>query len=114
MAIIGNQVGLILERMVLATDFSPSSQTATAYARLLARHFSSHLTLVHVVDLTVAAKSEEAVASLVSDERRLIGLEKLEQMMNEIISDGVHATAQTLESQSSGSGDCGFIQSVAR
>ena len=98
MAVIGNQVGLTLERMVLATDFSPSSQTATAYARLLARHFSSHLTLVHVVDLAVATKSEEAVASLVPDERRLIGIEKLEQMMNEMISDGVHATAQTLES----------------
>jgi nucleotide-binding universal stress UspA family protein len=98
MAVIGNQVGLTLERIVLATDFSSSSQTATAYARLLARHFSSNLTLVHVVDLTAAAKSEEAVAGLVLDERRLIGVEKLEQVMNEMISEGVHATAQTLES----------------
>ena len=98
MAVIGNQVGLTMQRIVLATDFSPSSESATLYARLLARHFSSQLTLAHVGDLSVASTSEQAVTSLLLDDRRRMGIEGLERLMNELIAEGVHATAQTLES----------------
>jgi nucleotide-binding universal stress UspA family protein len=98
MAVIGDQVDLTMERIVMATDFSPASEAAAVYAALVARHFSAQLTLVHVVDLSVALTAEDASVNLLLDDRRRMGIESLERLMNELVADGVHATAHTLES----------------
>jgi nucleotide-binding universal stress UspA family protein len=79
MAVIGNQVGLTVDRIVLATDFSPASESATQYARVLAKRFSSNLTLVHVVDLSAATRSEQAVAGYPIDDMRRSCSENLER-----------------------------------
>jgi nucleotide-binding universal stress UspA family protein len=70
MTVIGDQIGLTLARIVLATDFSPASDRAAGYARDLARRFSSSLTLAHVIDLSVATRSEEALVGTPLDEMR--------------------------------------------
>jgi nucleotide-binding universal stress UspA family protein len=51
MPVIRDQVGLSLDRIVLATDFSPVSEKAVGYAQGLAKRFCSSLSLVHVIDL---------------------------------------------------------------
>ena len=47
-----------LENILLATDFSPSSDTALLYSLSIARRFGSHVYLVHVVS---AGSSQQAV-----------------------------------------------------
>jgi nucleotide-binding universal stress UspA family protein len=97
MPVIGDQVGLTLDRIVLATDFTPASEKATTYALGLAKRFASTLSLIHIVDLSVTVRSEEAIAGLQLDQMRRDGAENQERLLSEITMAGVRATAQTLE-----------------
>src|ERR1700740_2204317 len=58
----GKAVGLTIDNIVVATDFGPAAEAATEDATSIAKHFSSKLTLVNVVDLSVATRSEAAMA----------------------------------------------------
>lgn len=87
----------VIDRIVLATDLSPVSETAIAYARALAKRFSANLTLAHVVDLSVAARSEKAVVQIPKDDIRRDSSEHLERLLNDLASTGIRATAHTLE-----------------
>lgn len=97
MAVIGSQVGLTVDRMVLATDFSLVSESATLYAKMLAKRFSSNLTLVNVVDLSVATRSEQALVGYPIDDLRRSSSENLERLLKDLTLDRIRATAQTLE-----------------
>lgn len=99
MAVIGNQVGLTVDRIILATDFSPASESATRYAKKLAKRFSSSLTLAHVVDLSMAIRSAQVAAGLPIDDMRRSSSENLERLLRDLTLEGIQATAQTLESQ---------------
>jgi len=97
MPVINDQVGLTLDRILLATDFTPASEVAAAFAKGLAKRFSSNLTLANVVDLSVATRSEDALIGLPIDGLRHNSAENLERLSGEMIFDGVRATAKTLE-----------------
>jgi nucleotide-binding universal stress UspA family protein len=97
MPVIGNQVGLTLDRIVLATDFTPVSEKAATYAIGLSKRFASTLSLVHIVDLSVARRSEEVVAGVPLDQMRHDSAENQERLLNDVTMAGVRATAQTLE-----------------
>lgn len=97
MPVINDQVGLTLDRVVLATDFTPVSEVAAAFAKGLAKRFSSNLTLANVVDLSVATRSEEALIGLPIDGLRHNSAENLERLSGEMNFDGVRATAKSLE-----------------
>ena len=97
MPVIGDQVGLTLDRIVLATDFTPSSEKAASYAVGLAKRFESTLSLVHIVDLSAVARSEEAIVGLPLDQIRHDSAENQERLLNEVTMAGIRATAQTLE-----------------
>jgi nucleotide-binding universal stress UspA family protein len=97
MPVIQNHVGLAIDRIVLATDMSPVAEAAIAYARELAKHFSANLTLVHVVDLSVATRSEKAVVGVPLDDMRRNSSEQMERLLNYLALAGVRATAQTLD-----------------
>jgi nucleotide-binding universal stress UspA family protein len=99
MRAVSDQVGLTLDRIVLATDFSPVSEMAGGYARGLSKRFSSSLSLVHVVDLSIATRSGYAVVGLPVDEMRHDSAENQERLQSEMTSAGVRTTAHTLESQ---------------
>lgn len=99
MPVIGDQVGLTLDRIVLATDFTPVSEKAATYALGLSKRFASTLSLVHVVDLSVATRSEEAVVGFPIDQMRRDSAENQERLLNEMTMAGVRATAQTLEAR---------------
>jgi nucleotide-binding universal stress UspA family protein len=99
MRVVGDQVGLTLDRIVLATDFSAVSEMAGGYAQGLSKRFSSSLSLVHVVDLSSVSRSEYAEAALPVDEMRRASAENQGQLLSEMTSAGVRTTAHTLESQ---------------
>lgn len=48
---LGSGKRISLERILLATDFSPASDRALEYALSLARHYGSHLYVTHVITL---------------------------------------------------------------
>jgi len=108
MPVIGDQVGLTLDRIVFATDFSASAEKAAAYAQGLAKRFSSSLSLAHVVDLSVATRSEEAVVGLPIDEMRRASTENQERVLSDMTSAGVRTTAHTLESRNPAAALVGF------
>ena len=70
MPVIGDEVGLTLDQIVVATDFTPVSEMAVAYAAALAKRFASKLTVASVVDLSIASRSEAVVDSPRQDAAR--------------------------------------------
>ena len=98
MSFIGDQIVLMVDRILLATDSSSASKVATGYARAVARRFSSTLTLANVVDLSIATRSEAAVVGEPIDEMRRTGAENLDQLLNDMTSSGVRAEVHSLES----------------
>jgi nucleotide-binding universal stress UspA family protein len=98
MPVIGDQVGLALDRIVLATDFSPASEMAASYAQSLSRRFSSTLSLVHVLDLSITVRSEYAVVGMPAEEMRQASAENQEHLLQAMTSAGVRTTAHILES----------------
>jgi nucleotide-binding universal stress UspA family protein len=97
MRVIGDQVGLTLDRIVFATDFSPSAERAAGYAQGLAKRFSSSLSLAHVVDLSVTTRLEPAVVGIPIEAMRCWSAEKQERLLNDMTSAGVRTSAHTLE-----------------
>jgi len=54
---------MTLKNVLVATDFSPASETALTYGRAFARAFGGHLQILHVVqDLTAMAYLDGGVA----------------------------------------------------
>lgn len=98
MPVIQSQVGLQLERIVVATDFSTEIETVIDYARALAKHYSSRLTIANVVDLSAAPLS--AAARSVGhpiDEIRHKSAENMERVLCSLDKAGVRASGQILE-----------------
>lgn len=112
MAVIGNQVGLTVDRIILATDLSSSSEGATQYAKLLAKRFSSNLTLAHVADLSVATCSEQAVVGYPIDDMRRSASKNLEELLKDMTFEGVRATAQTLEAHNPAAAIVGLAEQL--
>ena len=96
--VIQNEIGLTLDNILVATDFTPESEKALAYARALAHQFASRITLAHVVDVSAAASSDIAVAGLPLSEMRYDSTENMERKLNELGIEGITARGKTLES----------------
>lgn len=97
MPVIENARGLMLDRLVLATDFKPESEAATEYARALAERFCSKVTVAHVIDLSVATRSEAAMAGWPLEQMRHDGVENLERTLSNLTSLGLDARGRELE-----------------
>ena len=97
MPVIGDEVGLTLDQVVVATDFTPVSEMAVAYAAALAKRFASKLTVANVVDLSVATRSNEAVIGIPIDRLRKDSAENVQNVLNDLTLDGVHAAGRTVE-----------------
>jgi nucleotide-binding universal stress UspA family protein len=90
-------IGLKLENIVVATDFGPAAKAATEYARSLAKHFSSALTLVNVLDLSVAT-SEASMTGWPLEQMREDNAANMERTLNQLKSEGIKVRGKTLES----------------
>lgn len=97
MPVIEDDVVLTVDRVLLATDFSPSAVKATEYAEGLAKRFASKLELAHVVDLSVATRADGAVAGFPLDELRKDGRENLDTLQFNLTEDGVRTSSELLE-----------------
>lgn len=97
MPIIQNDVGLDLEKIVVATDFTPESEKALVYARNLARHFASKLIVTHVVDLSIATPSELALVGFSLDSMRHDSNENMENILSDLEIEGISAEGKTIE-----------------
>lgn len=97
MPVIGNEVGLTLDQIVIATDFTPASEVVTDYARVIAKHFSSYLTVAHVVDLSVATVSEAGMVGLSLKEMRHDSAENMQRVINDLSKSGLRTDGRTLE-----------------
>jgi len=98
MPVIQNETGLALDNILVATDFTPESEKALAYARALAHQFASRLTLAHIIDLSVATPPESAVAGFPITEMRRDSAENMERNLNDLGIEGVAAQGKTVES----------------
>ena len=99
MPVIGNDVGLAVERIVLATDLSPASEQATQYAEALAKRYESKLTLAHVLDLSAITRSEDAAAGFALEQARRSSNLEMTELLERVVQDGVKATGHSLEAR---------------
>ncbi len=99
MPVIQNETALTLDNIVVATDFSPESEKALAYARALARQFASRITLANVVDLS-AVPFPDTVVGLPLDELRRNSAENLERILYNLGIEGISAQSKSIESNS--------------
>jgi nucleotide-binding universal stress UspA family protein len=98
MLAIGDQIGLTLDRIVLATDFSPISEKAAGYAQGLARHFSSSLSVANVIDLSEFTRCADVLGEVPINNLRALSSEFQEKTIQEMCMVGVRSTGCTLES----------------
>jgi len=98
MPVISSQISLSLDKIIVATDFSPESEKALAYASALARQYASRVTLAHIVNVSIASRSEAAVTQNSLDEVRHLGAEQMERALDDLGMDGITAQGKTLES----------------
>lgn len=89
MSLIEEPVIVALKKILLATDFSPSSEKALSYARALALRFSSTVEIAHVFDPSVVTSYEEATIGLPVNERRQIANENLDRLRDELSASGI-------------------------
>jgi nucleotide-binding universal stress UspA family protein len=93
-------VGLTLDNIVVATDFGTAAEVATEYAVSLAKHFSSKLTLVNVLDLSVATRSEAAMVGWPLEQMREDAAANMEQTLDQLRNERIVARGKKLESHS--------------
>jgi len=112
MPVVGEQIGITLDRIILATDYSPAAEKAAGYARGLAKRFTSSLTLANVVNLSAATRAEDAAAGLPLDSMRQASAENQELLLIDMTSAGVRTTAHTMESHNPSSSLVGFAKEL--
>lgn len=80
---------ICLDRIVVATDFSTSSERATEYARALALRYGSILELIHVFDSSVPPLWNSAVAESFPEQTRGLAVEVLDRARSWVAESGV-------------------------
>jgi nucleotide-binding universal stress UspA family protein len=91
MPLIEERVSLSVKKILLATDFSLASEKASAYAKALARRFSSTVEIAHVFDPSVVTTYEEAVIGLPATVRLSTTRDRLELLKAEFTGAGIKA-----------------------
>ena len=91
----------MFSRILVPTDFSPPSDAALEYARILAAKFGSSLRILHVIDDPTAASDFVADGFAPSTEGIRTGLlehgrKRLEQLMNLVDRSRYHAHADAV------------------
>ncbi|WP_348268748.1 universal stress protein [Edaphobacter paludis] len=95
MAAIDLQRPVKFERIMLATDFSPASEIAQAYAVGLALHYSSTLELATIVDLSLTLPSMEVIHESTLEALRRTSENDLRRLAEHIA--GITVTRKVIE-----------------
>lgn len=97
MSVTENQIELVLDQIVVATDFTPESERIVSYASVLAKHFASQLTLVHVIDLSVVTLSRAIDSGVLVDAMRHHSGENMARSLRQLSDIGLRVQGQVLE-----------------
>jgi nucleotide-binding universal stress UspA family protein len=97
MPIIESSSGLTLDRVMVATDFQKSSEPAFDYGLMLAKRFASRMILAHIVDLSIATQSEQAVVGTPLEQLRSHGAQNMQRVLAQLQEAGVTATGRIIE-----------------
>jgi nucleotide-binding universal stress UspA family protein len=81
-----------IERIVMATDFAPSSERAMAYAKGLAHRFGATLELVNVYDPSPVRSWEAAELDITPEEAERRSVSRLAILASELREEGVRIT----------------------
>lgn len=85
-------------RVLVATDFGPASEMATAYGAILAKYFGSRLAVVHVIDPSIATASEATAAGRAREEVWRSSLEKMGHVIDQLNRLGINVDSRELDS----------------
>jgi nucleotide-binding universal stress UspA family protein len=89
MPVLSEPAAVSVEKILIATDFSLSSERALAYAKALALRFGSMLELAHVFDPTVVTSWESAEIEISPEERLQMSERRLGDLERQILGAGI-------------------------
>ena len=112
MPVAEKMAGLTLDRIVVASDFKPEAVAATEFASVWAKHFSSALTVAHVVDLSIGTRSEAAMAGWPLEQMRRDGAADMGRTLTPLISMGLSVRGEHLESYKPAAAIVGLTESI--
>ena len=112
MPVIENPIGLELDNIVLATDFTPESRVAEQYAHALAGRFYSKVTVANVVDLTVTTPVGSPVVGTAPERLRQRSAEEITKVVASLRDAGIRVEGTTLEAHTPGSAIVGLARKV--
>ena len=112
MSVAEKVAGLTLDRIVVASDFKPAAVAATEFASVWAKHFSSALTVAHVLDLSIGTRSEAAMAGWPLEQMRDDSAEGMGRTLTPLISMGLNVRGQQLESFKPAAAIVGFAEEI--
>ena len=98
MPVIGEHRALDVDHLLLAMDFSVYSEVAATYAAGIAKRFSSQVTLLHVVDLSLSQRYDGAILGISADEIRSQSSDNVDRALGDLAFAGIRASAHTVES----------------
>ncbi|AFL88459.1 universal stress protein UspA-like protein [Terriglobus roseus DSM 18391] len=96
MPVIGQRPEIALDDIVFATDFSPASRRAEAYALQIARRYSSRLHIVTIVDLNIPIPAGDGTCVLPVQEMVEARRAQLDAMIPRFA--GIHSVFHVAES----------------
>lgn len=91
MPLLEDRVSIAVEKILLATDFSLSSEKAAAYAKGMAQRFSSTVEIAHVFDPSVVPSYEEEATGEPLNNRLRATIDRLEEIKSELNNSGIQA-----------------------
>lgn len=97
MPVIGVRPTLNIERIFLATDFSPASRVAGSYAAALAQRFGAAVDAVHVYDPAQNHTYEDGVLAPLDSLRQEMRRARLKSIERKLLSEGVEARVELAE-----------------
>src|SRR5271154_3913647 len=97
MALMEDRVSVSLDRLLVATDFSPASEKAASYAKRLAQRFGSTVEVAHIFDPSVVSSYEEAIIGLPISDRREATSRALELVKKDFETSGIRAETALTE-----------------
>lgn len=97
MALMEDRVSVSLDRLLVATDFSPASEKAASYAKGLAQRFGSTVEVAHIFDPSVVSSYAEAIVGLPIRDRREATSSALAQVRKDFETSGIRAETALTE-----------------
>lgn len=97
MALMEDRISVSLDKLLVATDFSPASEKVVLYAKALAQRFGSTVEVAHIFDPSVVSSYEDAIIGMPPRDRREVEQRALESVRDDFKSSGIRAETALAE-----------------